>query len=49
MKHLEELVRKGDWATTRSAGPKGNAEPTDDHVERIDDLLKHKESEIMEV
>ena len=50
MRHLEELVRTARSATTRSARPRARVQKlTDDHVHKIDDLLKHKEAEIMEV
>src|SRR5262245_51384173 len=50
MGHLEELVRNGDVGDDeeRRAAPQVQRR-TDDHVKRIDDLLKHKEAEIMEV
>jgi ribosome recycling factor len=50
MKHLEELVRNGDVGDDEERRAEGHVQKlTDDHVKRIDDLLKHKESEIMEV
>jgi ribosome recycling factor len=50
MKHLEELVRKGDVGDDEERRAEGQVQKlTDDHVKRIDDLLKHKEAEIMEV
>jgi ribosome recycling factor len=50
IKHLEDQVRGGEVGDdeerrAESAGQK----LTDDHTKSIDDLLKHKESEIMEV
>ena len=42
--------RTGTSATTRSARPRRRVQKlTDDHVHQIDELLKHKEAEIMEV
>jgi ribosome recycling factor len=50
MKHLEELVRNGDVGDDEERRAEGQVQKlTDDHVQRIDDLLKHKEAEIMEV
>jgi ribosome recycling factor len=50
MKHLEELVRTARSATTRSAGAEAQVQKlTDDNVKTLDEMLKHKEAEIMEV
>ena len=50
MKHLKELVDGG----TVGADDERRAEQqvqklTDDHTKQIDELLKHKEAEVMEV
>jgi ribosome recycling factor len=50
MRHLEELVRNGDVGDDEERRAETQVQKlTDDHVKRIDDLLKHKEAEIMEV
>jgi ribosome recycling factor len=50
MRHLEELVRNGDVGDDEERrAEKRVQELTDDHVKRVDDLLKHKEAEILEV
>ncbi len=50
MKHLEELVRNGDVGDDEERRAESQVQKlTDDHVKRIDELLKHKEAEIMEV
>jgi ribosome recycling factor len=50
MRHLEELVRNGDVGDDEERRGEGQVQKlTDDHVHRIDELLKHKEAEIMEV
>ncbi len=50
MKNLEELVRNGDVGDDEERAAEARVQKlTDDHVARIDDLLKHKEAEIMEV
>ncbi len=50
MRHLEELVRNGDVGDDEERRAEGQVQKlTDDHVQRIDELLKHKEAEIMEV
>ena len=50
MKHLEDSSRTATSATTRSAARRRHVQKlTDDHVKKLDDLLKHKEAEIMEV
>ena len=50
MKHLEELVRNGEVGDDEERRAEGAVQKlTDDHVHKIDDLLKRKEAEIMEV
>jgi ribosome recycling factor len=50
MKHLEELVREGDVGDDEERRAEAQVQKlTDDHVRKLDDLLKHKEAEIMEV
>src|SRR5215510_168052 len=50
MRHLEELVRNGDVGDDEERRAEGHVQKlTDEHVARIDELLKHKEAEIMEV
>ena len=50
MRHLEELVRNGDVGDDEERRGEAQVQKlTDEHVARIDDLLKHKEAEIMEV
>jgi ribosome recycling factor len=50
MRHLEELVRNGDVGDDEERRAEERVQKlTDDHVHKIDDLLKHKEAEIMEV
>ena len=50
MRHLEELVRNGDVGDDEERAAEGRVQKlTDDHVHKIDDLLKRKEAEIMEV
>ena len=50
MRHLEELVRNGDVGDDEERAAETRVQKlTDDHVHQIDDLLKHKEAEIMEV
>ncbi len=50
MKHLEELVRDGEVGDDEERrGEQQVQKLTDEHVKAIDDLIKHKESEIMEV
>src|SRR5436190_22826991 len=49
-RHLEELVRNGDVGDDDERAAEGRVQKlTDEHVHRIDDLLKRKEAEIMEV
>src|SRR3954451_16932672 len=50
MKHLKELVDKGDVGADEEHRAEDRVQKlTDDHTKQIDDLLKHKESEVMEV
>src|SRR5215475_9127512 len=50
IKHLEELVRNGDVGDDEERAAETRVQKvTDEHVTRIDDLLKRKEAEIMEV
>ena len=50
MRHLEELVKSGDAGDDEERAAETRVQKlTDEHVARIDDLLKHKEAEIMEV
>jgi ribosome recycling factor len=50
MRHLEELVRTGDVGDDEERRAENQVQKlTDEHVKRIDELLKHKEAEIMEV
>ena len=50
MKHLEELVKNGEVGDDEERrGEQHVQKLTDEHVKSIDDLIKHKESEIMEV
>ena len=50
MRHLEELVKNGDVGDDDERAAEARVQKlTDDHVHKIDDLLKHKEAEIMEV
>ena len=50
MRHLEELVRNGDVGDDEERRAEDKVQKlTDDHVHKIDDLLKHKEGEILEV
>ena len=50
MRHLEELVRKGEVGDDEERRAEGAGQKlTDDHTKSIDELLKHKEAEIMEV
>ena len=50
IKHLEELVRNGDVGDDEERAAETRVQKvTDDHVTRIDELLKRKEAEIMEV
>lgn len=48
--HLKELVDKGDVGADEEHRAEERVQKlTDDHVRQIDELLKHKEAEIMEV
>jgi ribosome recycling factor len=50
MKHLEELVRSGEAGDDDERAAEGRVQKlTDENVAKIDDLLKRKEAEIMEV
>jgi ribosome recycling factor len=50
MRHLEELVRSGEVGDDDERAAEGRVQKlTDEHVAKIDDLLKRKEAEIMEV
>ena len=50
MHDLKELVREGEVGDDEERRAEDGAQKlTDDHVRRIDELLKHKEAEIMEV
>ena len=50
MHHLKELVRTATSATTRSGGPRSASRSSPTTTSKtIDELLKHKEAEIMEV
>jgi ribosome recycling factor len=50
IKHLEELVKKGEVGDDDERAAETRVQKlTDDHVAKIDDLLKRKEAEIMEV
>jgi ribosome recycling factor len=50
MHDLKELVKEGDVGDDEERRAEERAQKlTDDHVKRIDELLKRKEEEIMEV
>ena len=50
IKHLEDLVKNGSVGDDDERAAEGRVQKvTDEHVSRIDDLLKRKEAEIMEV
>jgi ribosome recycling factor len=50
MKHLEELVKNGEVGDDEERRAEGAVQKlTDDHVKKIDEMLKNKEAEIMEV
>jgi ribosome recycling factor len=50
MKHLKDLVDSGDvGADDEHRAEERVQKLTDEHTRQIDDLLKHKESEVMEV
>ena len=50
MHHLKELVHSGDVGDDEERRAEERVQKlTDDHVHKIDELLKHKEAEILEV
>ncbi len=50
MHHLQDLVKNGDVGDDEERRAEDRAQKlTDDHTKSIDELLKHKEAEIMEV
>ena len=50
MRHLEELVKKGDVGDDEERRAENQVQKlTDEHTKQIDELLKHKEAEVMEV
>src|SRR5438105_2133460 len=50
MRHLKELVDKGEVGADDEHRAEGRVqEATDEHTTHIDELLKHKEAEVMEV
>jgi ribosome recycling factor len=50
IKHLEELAKAGEVGDDDERAAEGRVQKlTDEHVAKIDDLLKRKEAEIMEV
>ncbi len=50
IKHLEELVKNGEVGDDDERAAEARVQKvTDDHVGKIDELLKRKEAEIMEV
>ena len=50
IKHLEELVRNGNVGDDEERAAEGRVQKlTDGHTAKIDELLKRKEAEIMEV
>ncbi len=50
IKHLEELVRNGDVGDDDERAAESRVQKlTDEHTAKIDELLKRKEAEIMEV
>ena len=50
MRHLEELVRNGDVGDDEERAAETRVQKlTDEHVQKIEDLVKRKEAEIMEV
>ena len=50
MRHLEELVRNGEVGDDEERRAENQVQKlTDEHTKSIDELLKHKEAEIMEV
>jgi ribosome recycling factor len=50
MRHLEDLVKNGEVGDDEERAAEARVQKlTDEHVAKIDDLLKHKEADIMEV
>jgi ribosome recycling factor len=50
MRHLKELVDSGEVGADEEHRSEGKVqELTDEHTKQIDELLKHKEAEVMEV
>ena len=50
IKHLEELAKAGDVGDDEERAAEGRVQKlTDEHVAKIDDMLKRKEADIMEV
>ncbi len=50
MKHLKELVDKAEVGADDERRAEERVQKlTDDHTKQIDELLKHKEAEVMEV
>jgi ribosome recycling factor len=50
MRHLEELAKSGEVGDDEERTAEARVQKlTDEHVAKIDDLLKHKEADIMEV
>jgi ribosome recycling factor len=50
MRHLEELVKNGEVGDDEERAAEARVQKlTDDHVRQIDELMKRKEAEIMEV
>jgi len=50
MKHLKDLVDKGEVGADDERRAEERVQKlTDDHTKQIDELLKHKEAEVMEV
>jgi ribosome recycling factor len=50
MRHLKELVDNGDVGADEEHRSEERVQKlTDDHTKQIDELLKHKEAEVMEV
>ena len=50
MKHLKDLVDKGEVGADEERRAEDRVQKlTDEHAKQIDDLLKHKEAEVMEL
>jgi ribosome recycling factor len=50
MKHLEDLVKNGEVGDDEERRAEAQVQKlTDEHTKAIDELMKHKEAEIMEV